>query len=256
MIVSSRGPQAAAREITMTIVQRDRLQFFRVQGYFVLPAFLNPTELRELRLACDIALERARAESSDNGHTTPKIGLFTEPSHFSDQPGALDRLTKFVGSARVCALLEGLAPEGEDGTPHLKNTDYYHEQTKRDWDGDWHRDSQFGQPDPELERRRILTTTSVHVRVALEDDACLEIVPGSHRRWDTPEELQIRKGSKRASSAMTGATRIALEAGDACVFHAWSIHRATYRRTPLRRTLDSLYAFGGLPMRHWTVPNG
>lgn len=71
-------------------------------------------------------------------------------------------------------------------------------QTKRDWDDDWHRDSQFGQPDPELECRRILTTTSVHVRVALEDDDRLEIVPGSHRRWDTPEELQIRKGSKRA----------------------------------------------------------
>lgn len=240
----------------MTLLQRERLQSFRVHGYFVVPAFLNPTELGELRRACDIALDRARAESTENGHTTPNIGVFTEPSYFSHQPGALDRLTKFVGSARVCALLDGLAPEGEDGTPHLKNTDYYHEQTKRDWDGDWHRDSQFGQPDPELERRRILTTTSVHVRVALEDDDRLEIVPGSHRRWDTPEELQIRKGSRRASSAMPKATRIALEARDACVFHAWSIHRATYQRVPLRRTLDSLYAFGGLPIRHWTVPNG
>jgi Phytanoyl-CoA dioxygenase (PhyH) len=240
----------------MTIVQRDRLQSFRVHGYFVLPAFLNPTELSELRHACDIALDRARAESTENGHATPKIGLFTEPRYFSHQPGALDLLTKFVGSGRTCALLEGLAHEGEDGTPRLKNTDYYHEQTKRDWDGDWHRDSQFGQPDPELERRRILTTTSVHVRVALEDDDRLEIVPGSHRRWDTPEELKIRKGSKRASSAMAGARRIALEAGDACVFHAWSIHRATYRRAPRRRTLDSLYAFDGLQIQHWTVPNG
>jgi hypothetical protein len=237
----------------MTLLQR--LPSFRLQGYFVVPAFLNPTELGELRRACDIALDRARAESTENGHTTPKIGIFTEPSYFSHQPGALDHHTTFDGSGRVCALVDGLAPEGEDGTPLLKNTDYYHEQTKRDWDGDWHRDSQFGQPDPELERRRILSTTSVHVRVALENDDRLEIVPGSHRRWDTPEELQIRKGSKRTSSAMPGATRIALEAGDACVFHAWSIHRATYRRVPLRRTLDSLYAFGG-PNRQWTVPSG
>lgn len=240
----------------MTIVQRERLELFRLHGYFVVPAFLNRTELSELRRACDTALDRARVESTENGHTTPKIGVFAEPSYFSHQRDALERLTKFVGSARVCALLEGLALEGEDDTPQLKNTDYYHEQTKRDWDGDWHRDSQFGQPDPELERRRILTTTSVHVRVALEDDDRLEIVPGSHRRWDTPEELQVRKGSKRTSSAMPGATRIALGAGDACAFHAWSIHRATYRRTPLRRTLDSLYAFGGLPIRGWRVPNG
>jgi hypothetical protein len=240
----------------MTLLQRQRLQSFRLHGYFVVPAFLNPTELGELRRACDIALDRARADSTENGHTTPKIGVFTEPSYFSHQPGALHRLTNFVGSARVCALLEDLAPEGEDGTPHVKNTDYYHEQTKRDWDGDWHRDSQFGQPDPELECRRILTTTSVHVRVALVDDDRLEIVPGSHGRWDTPEELQIRKGSNRESSAMPRATRIALEAGDACIFHAWSIHRATYQRAPLRRTLDSLYAFGGLPVQRWTVPNG
>ena len=240
----------------MTLLQRERLQSFRLHGYFVVPAFLNPIELGELRRACDIALDRARAESTENGHTTPKIGVLTESSYFSHQPDALDRLMKFVGSARVCSLLEGLALEGEDDTPRLKNADYYHEQTKRDWDGDWHRDNQLGQPDPELECRRILTTTSVHVRVALVDDERLEIVPGSHRRWDTPEELQIRKGSKRTSSAMPGATRIAMEAGDACVFHAWSIHRATYQRSPLRRTLDALYAFGGLPSPQWTVPKG
>jgi ectoine hydroxylase-related dioxygenase (phytanoyl-CoA dioxygenase family) len=137
----------------------------------------------------------------------------------------------------------------------VENTDYYHEQTKSDWDGDWHRDSQFGQPDPAIERTRILTTTAVHVRVALEDDDRLEIVPGSHERWDTPEELHVRKGSKRAASAMTGATRIALGAGDACIFHAWSIHRGTYRRSPLRRTLDSLYAFGRPPIRPAWPPN-
>ena len=231
----------------MTIIQHDRMQSFRVHGYFVVRAFLNLPELGELRRACDSALERARAESSQKGHTTPKIGLFSEPRYFAHEPGSLELLTKFVGSKRICALLEGLAHEGEDGVPRLESTDYYHEQTKRDWSGDWHRDSQFGQPDPELERRRILTTTSVHVRVALEDDDRLEIVPGSHRRWDTAEELQVRKGPNRASSAIAGATRIALEAGDACVFHAWSIHRATYRRAPLRRTLDSHYAFGGLP---------
>jgi hypothetical protein len=109
--------------------------------------------------------------------------------------------------------------------------------SKRIATGDWHRDSQFGQIDPELERRRILTTTSGHVRVALEDDDRLEIVPGSHRRWAAPSELQIRKGSKRAHSAMAAATHIAMKAGDACVFRAWSIHRTTCRRGPLRRTL-------------------
>jgi hypothetical protein len=144
-------------------------------------------------------------------------------------------------------LLDGLANPAEDPTPRLQKTDYYHEQTVRDWDGDWHRDSQFNQVDTEHERTRVLTTTAVHVRVALHADDRLEIVPGSHRRWDSEAELAARKGARRASAHMPQATRITLGVGDVCVFHAWSIHRGTYRRTPRRRTLDSLYTFGQAP---------
>jgi ectoine hydroxylase-related dioxygenase (phytanoyl-CoA dioxygenase family) len=123
----------------------------------------------------------------------------------------------------------------------LEQLHYYHEQTKRDWDGDWHRDSQFGRPDPEHERARFENSVAVHVRVAFEDDDWLQIVPGSHARWDTPEELHIRRGSDRATAFMPNATRIRLRAGDGCLFHAWSIHRASYRCAPIRRTLDALY---------------
>jgi hypothetical protein len=94
------------------------------------------------------------------------------------------------------------------------------------------------------------TTSSVHVRVAFENDDRLEIVPASHARWDTDEEFRLRKGSDRASDRMPGAERITLRAGDACLFHAWSIHRATYRRAPIRRTLDLLYA-ADHPARAW-----
>jgi hypothetical protein len=232
----------------MAIARDSRLKFFHEHGYFVVPAFMPPTELGELRRACDMALDRARGASLEKGHTTAKIGLLADPSYFAHDRGALDRIAAFFGSAKVCALLDGLAHPSEDGPPRIKSADYYHEQTRRDWDGDWHRDSQFGQPDPEIERRLVLTTTSVHVRVALETDDRLEIVPGSHRRWDTPDELRIRKGENRAIAAMPEAMRMTLRPGDACIFHAWSIHRATYRRAPVRRTVDALYAFGRPPV--------
>ncbi|MEO8900663.1 MAG: phytanoyl-CoA dioxygenase family protein [Polyangiaceae bacterium] len=119
----------------------------------------------------------------------------------------------------------------------------YHEQTQHDWDGDWHRDSQFVHADPELERKLVASSCSVHFRVAFEDDDRLEVVPASHARWDSAEEFRIRRGGQRASNEMPGAVRVSLRAGDACLFHAWSIHRATYRQAPTRRTLDLLYAF-------------
>jgi hypothetical protein len=218
---------------------------FRAQGFFVVPGFLGTTERSELRRVCDAVLERQRAHSRETGHTTPHISLIgIGDVSVHDDPRAFELIARFVGSARICALFDGLAGPNEVAAPCVKAAHYYHEQTRRDWDGDWHRDSQFGRADPDVEREVVATTTSVHVRVALEDDDRLEIVPGSHARWDTPEELRIRKGADRASSNMPHAARVVLRAGDVCVFHALSIHRATYRREPLRRTIDALYAFG------------
>lgn len=109
----------------MTKFQNERVQFLGEHGYFLVPAFLEPAELVTLRRACDMALDRARAQSTTRGHTTPSINLFADPDCFANEPGALVRLTEFVSSARVCALLRGLAHPGEDDTPRIEKTDYY-----------------------------------------------------------------------------------------------------------------------------------
>jgi hypothetical protein len=212
------------------------IELLNRQSFVVLPQFLEPRDRIELRRACDTALEWSRAHCAETSHTTPRISLLTQASSFDQGTAVLAPILAFASSARVCALLDTA------GVPQLKDAHYYHEQTKHDWDGDWHRDSQFVRSDPDLERELVTSAWSVHVRVALEDDDRLEVVPASHARWDTAEELRIRRGSHRATDQMPNAVRIFLRAGDACLFHAWAIHRATYRRTPIRRTLDLLYA--------------
>lgn len=218
------------------------IESFHHCSFVVLPQFLEARERTAMRRACDAALEWSRANCAETSHTTPRISLLTQASSFEHGAALLAPILAFAGSARVCALLEAIRLGDQNGAPQLKDAHYYHEQTKRDWDGDWHRDSQFSRADPDLERGLISSSWSAHVRVAFEDDDRLEIVPGSHGRWDTDEELHIRRGGYRASDAMPNAARICLRAGDACLFHAWSIHRATYRRAPIRRTLDLLYA--------------
>jgi len=217
---------------------------FRRASFVILPKFLDPAQRGALRRAADAALDWSRAQCSETSHTTPRISLLTQATSFEGGAATLAPILAFAGSARVCALLAAVAQAEAAAIPQLKDAHYYHEQSLRDWDGDWHRDSQFARaaPDPELERELLVSSFSVHVRVALEPDDRLELVPGSHARWDSDDELRIRKGSNRATDQMPGAARIVLEAGDACLFHAWSIHRATYRRAPLRRTLDLLYA--------------
>ncbi len=225
--------------------QDERAQLCHRRGYVTVRAFLPDPEIKQVRDACDLALEGARAQSIETGHTTHRISLLADPSYFAADPRALECIANFASSPRVCTLVSGLTLNCEGRIPRLKTIDYYHEQTRHDWDGDWHRDIQFGEPDPVNERRRLTGAPSAHMRVALESDDRLEIVPSSHLRWDTLEELSLRKGAERASSAMPNATRISLRRGDACVFHAASIHRATYRRIPIRRTIDMVFVWGG-----------
>lgn len=220
----------------------DFIQIFRRQSFCVLPQFLEPKERIILRRACDAALEWSRAHSVDTSHTTPRISLLTQAASFEEGPALLAPVLVFASGPRVCRLLAAVKSSAAAGIPQLKDAHYYHEQTQHDWDGDWHRDSQFARADPELERKLVASSWSVHFRVAFEDDDRLEVVPASHARWDTADELRIRRGSQRASNEMPDAVRVSLRAGDACLFHAWSIHRATYRRAPLRRTLDLLFA--------------
>jgi hypothetical protein len=230
---------------------RHPIDSFRTHSFFILPGFAGDEARAKLRWACDAALEVKRASSRETGHSTPSVTLLGEGEPAGDARAGLGRVAAFVTSPRICSLLFHLGPRGEEDSLRLKDMHYYHEQTRHDWDGDWHRDSQFGRPDAEEERTFMLTTTSLHVRIALEDDDRLEIVPGSHARWDTPDELRIRKGPDRARADMPNSARIALRAGDACVFHAWSIHRATYRRAPVRRTIDALYVFRSPAQRQW-----
>jgi len=218
-------------------------------GFAVLPKFLSASQQLELRRACDLALLHSRRDWRETAHSTPRISLLASAGPADHDRELLSPIVEFVTSQRVCALLQTLAMPGMTDAPRLEDVHYYHEQTKRDWDGDWHRDSQFGRPDPELERERFEAKVAVHVRVAFEDDDRLEIVPGSHRRWDSPEELRIRRGADRAAPHMPNAIRIQLRAGDGCLFHAGSIHRATYRRAPMRRTLDALYVLPRAPQR-------
>src|SRR3954469_10589780 len=179
---------------------RTIIESFHRDGVVVLPQFLDARERAAIRQACDVALEWSRANCAETSHTTPRISLFTQASSFEHGATLLVPLLALAGSPRVCALLNAISPGDQLGTPQLKDAHYYHEQTKRDWDGDWHRDSQFSRADPDIERELIASTCSVHVRVALEDDDRLEVVPASHARWDTDEELRIRRGSNRATS--------------------------------------------------------
>jgi Phytanoyl-CoA dioxygenase (PhyH) len=210
-------------------------------GLVVIPKFLEQPEISELRRICDQVLQQAITEAPDRANAS-NIAYLTEPRYFRSREGDLLRLLEFIANQRILSLLSHLSGEA----PLFHNTQYFYDPSSMSWDGDWHRDTQFLAPEVALEKKRMKLHTGVHFRVAFLADCQLEYVPGSQRRWDLPGELKIRKGAEPRHSNMPGRKQIELGVGDACLFHAWGIHRGSYRADIPRRTLDIIYGWGGV----------
>lgn len=147
----------------------------------------------------------------------------------------------------VCAAI--LADE-----PLFRCTSLFMNPLQTSQDGNWHRDSQFHCPDEEDEKRMIANGggagTSVQLQVALVPSDDVEVVPGSHRRWDTSAEYAIRRADGQRhnrSNAMPGAVRIALAPGDAVAFNPVGLHRGRYHTDRPRRTLMLTYTAASHP---------
>lgn len=194
-----------------------------------------------MRVICDETLRQWLAESSDpqEASNSTNMAYLTELRYFKNHPGQLVTLLEAIAHEKSLSVFK----EVFTAEPLFHNTQYFFEPASDTRAGDWHRDQQFGAPDVEAEKS-VMSQVGIHIHIAFVPDDNLEIVPGTHARWDTPEEFEIRKGlngKKPNSDDMPGATRISLERGDACFFSAWSLHRGNYRADKVRRTFDVIY---------------
>ena len=185
-------------------------------GFFIVPRMLSEKQTRELSEACDHVLQQVRLASGSTGHTTTHIAALLAPHYFAQRPEALALLTDFVSSRQVLSLVHDLG-RAHEGTLNLRDVQYFHEPSQRDYDGAWHRDgdtpslaglNETTDADPGAER-----STLLRFRVAFSSDDHLEYVPGSHARRDTPEELRIRWGVVRNAPLASEHFRVELGAG-------------------------------------------
>ncbi len=220
---------------------QDIAKNWRERGLALIPAFLDQQEVGAMRRICDQVLVQALAEDP-NLSEARNIAYLTELEYFALRSADLIKLLEFIADKRIVSLLTEIAGE----MPLFHNTQYFYNPASGSHDGEWHRDTQFLAPSPALEKARMRHHTGVHFRVAFLGDHQLEYVPRSEQRWDSPAELAIRKGGDPTDPNMPGRTIIRLNAGDACFFHAWGIHRGTYRADVPRRTLDIIYGWGGV----------
>lgn len=111
-----------------------------------------------------------------------------------------------------------------------------------DFDLDWHRDSIRPDVTPEEEAEQLLQDpyAGTQFNLALTEDKCLIVVPGSHNRVRTAEEREKTTDESRKDH-ISGEIYVDLHPGDIVFYNSNILHRASYSAKNLRLTLHGSY---------------
>jgi len=194
------------------------------QGYFVIKNYFNAIEIESLR---EIILKFHESWKQDNKTFYQQEAFNSSLITGSQYLTLNDRmmLFNFISSKKIMNLVDSVIPVN----PAFMNTQLFFDPFNSQQNNFWHRDCQYDH-DVEDQKKIINDTQVLHLRVPLFDELGMELVPGSHKRWDTEEEFNVRqeeKGKMSNESLSTG-KQIKLAAGDLLLFSADMIHRGIY----------------------------
>jgi len=194
------------------------------QGYFVIRDYFSVSEIESLK---KVVLKFHELWKLDNAEFYREVAFNSSLITGSEYLAFDDRLAlfNFISSKKIMALVDSVI----SNNPAFMNTQLFFNPVNPQLKDFWHRDCQYDH-DVDVQKKVIHETQVVHLRVPLFDELGMELVPGTHKRWDTDEEYNVRQEEKgRASneSLSTGKV-IELAAGDALVFSADMIHRGLY----------------------------
>jgi ectoine hydroxylase-related dioxygenase (phytanoyl-CoA dioxygenase family) len=104
----------------------------------------------------------------------------------------------------------------------------------------WHRDLQYLGLDEDRQRALLGKLRHFHVRIPLRPERRFLLVPGSHARWDTGAEYDVRleRDGHGSHEDLPTARAFDLDPGDVLLFSAHMLHRGTYDGNPQRLSLD------------------
>ncbi|WP_160154653.1 phytanoyl-CoA dioxygenase family protein [Microbulbifer sp. ALW1] len=204
-------------------------------GYVYCRNFLNGTELTPLRNVIEKFHQSWKQENAEF-YTTRAINsaYLTGRKHLDE----IDRTTlfQFIGSAKLMEIVTGIMGDGAS----FMNTQLFFNPVNAAQKNYWHRDSQYDLSITD-QQQALHGPNAMHFRIPLVDEPGLELVPGTHKRWDSQEELDVRleRNGHRNYEPLASGVTIPLNAGDLLAFSANMIHRGIYGKD--RLSLDILF---------------
>lgn len=135
-------------------------------------------------------------------------------------------LFNFIASDKLMAIANALIPKG----PAFMNTQLFFDPVRSDQKNYWHRDIQYAQLSIDEQKSRFSTNNVLHFRTPFVDERGIDLIPGTHKRWDTGREFDTRleQNERQPSDDLPYSKAVPLNRGDLLVFSANMIHRGLY----------------------------
>jgi ectoine hydroxylase-related dioxygenase (phytanoyl-CoA dioxygenase family) len=208
----------------MSNIPAELKQQYDQQGYLVFRDYFTTDEITSLKQIILIFHDAWKAKHQRFYQLEAFNSSLITGSEFLNDQQRLS-LFQFVCSPKIMRIVDALFLD----TAAFMNTQLFFNPCSVEQENFWHRDCQYDH-DLAGQQQAIKTTQVIHFRVPLFDELGMELVPGSHQRWDTQEELDVRLARKRkfSSDALSSGLPIPLRAGDLLVFSADMIHRGIY----------------------------
>lgn len=198
---------------------------FEKNGFVIVKDAFKKTELTELY---DVISKFHHAWVSDNADFYYKRAInsayLTGSKYLNDQDRLL--LFNYISSQPILDVLQTIIPD----SPAFMNSQLFFNPVNPDQKNYWHRDIQYNEYSIEYQKAAIASDIVVHFRIPLKPEPGLEVVPGSHKRWDTYEEFDIRleQNGRRSFDAIQTGKILTVDPGDMLMFSANIIHRGIY----------------------------
>ena len=197
---------------------------YNESGYLLIRNFLNDSEVSTLHA---ILAEFHRLWQKENAtyyaQNAVNSAYLTNNQYLNDKQRQV--LFDFIGSEKVMSVVNELIPE----QPCFLNTQLFFNPMNSKQSNYWHRDPQY-HLSIEQQKSALSASEVIHFRLPLLDEPGIELVPGTHKRWDSTEELNVRleQNGHKNDQAISQGKIIKLAAGDLLIFSANMIHRGLY----------------------------
>ena len=197
---------------------------YQKQGYVLIRNFLSDNEALELRAILNDFHHLWQQENASYYTDKAVNSAYLTNNKFLNNEQR-NRLFNFIGSAKVMDLVNKLIPK----QPCFLNTQLFFNPVNEKQTNYWHRDPQYHLSIAQ-QKSALAAFDVIHFRLPVMDEPGIELIPGTHKRWDSTEELAVRleQNGHKNNEALSQGKVIKLAAGDLLIFSANMIHRGLY----------------------------